>query len=308
MKYIRNTLDFYVKESSVVTLGKFDGLHRGHELLMQELMSISCKKDYVSVVFTFDIPPKSKIDDVSCKVLTTNMEKQHIFENTGVDYLIECPFIWEIMSMEPKDFIQWIATSLHMKCVVVGDDFRFGHNRQGDYRTLIAYEKEFGYETVVVKKIQEDGRDISSTFIREEIAKGNISKANHLLGYEYLVKSNVIHGNQIGRTIGIPTINMQFPREKLLPPNGVYVSRVIIDDIAYMGVTNVGSKPTVSQNMQIGVETHIIDFQQDIYDKLVVVSFLAFIRPEKKFDSIEALQQQMISDIAYTRSYYEIVT
>ena len=210
--------------------------------------------------------------------------------------------------MEPKAFIAWIATRLQMKCVVVGDDFRFGHNRQGDYRTLIEWEKEYVYKTIVVNKMQEDGRDISSTFVREEIAKGNIKKANHLLGYEYFVKSHVIHGNRIGRTIGIPTINMQFSKEKLLPPNGVYVSRVTIDNNSYMGVTNIGSKPTVSETGRIGVETYIIDFCQDIYDKVVVVSFLEFIRPEKKFEAIDDLKQQMLSDVAFSKNYYENIT
>ncbi len=308
MKYIRHTLDFNIEESSVVTLGKFDGLHRGHELLMQELMNIGKERKLASVVFTFDIPPKSKVDDVSCKVLTTNEEKQHIFHSTGVDYLVECPFTKDVMCMQPKEFIQWIVKRLHMKYVVVGEDFRFGHNRMGNYQTLIDCENEFGYQTIVVKKMQEDGRDISSTYIREEIATGNIKKANHLLGYEYFVKSHVIHGNRIGRTIGIPTINMQFPKEKLLPPNGVYVSRVIIDDKSYMGVTNVGSKPTVSDNGQIGVETYIIDFCQDVYDKVVVVSFLEFIRPETKFGSIDELKQQMVSDIAFAENYYRNVT
>ena len=165
MKYIRNTLDFNVEEDSVVTLGKFDGLHRGHELLMHELMHTSKEKNYIAVVFTFDIPPKSKVDDVSCKVLTTNEEKQHIFETTGVDYLIECPFTKEVMGMEPRAFVEGIAGRLRMKCVVVGDDFRFGHKRRGDYNTLFALEKEFGYKTIVVNKMKEDGRDISSTYV-----------------------------------------------------------------------------------------------------------------------------------------------
>ena len=292
----------------MVTLGKFDGLHRGHELLIQEILRLSKEQEHVSVVFTFDIPPKVKVSDLSCKVLTTNEEKQHIFENIGVDYLIECPFTKEVMCMEPKDFIAWISTRLNMKYVVVGDDFRFGHNRQGDYQTLIAHEEEFGYKTIVVKKIQDNGRDISSTYIREEITKGNIAKANQLLGYEYLVKSSVIHGNRIGRTIGIPTINMQLPEEKLLPPNGVYVSRVTIADKEYMGVTNIGSKPTVSQTGQIGVETHILDFSEDVYERLIAVSFIEFIRREMKFNSIEELQKQMQEDIAYARRCYENVT
>jgi riboflavin kinase/FMN adenylyltransferase len=308
MKYIKNRLDFYVEETSVVTLGKFDGLHRGHELLIQEILHISKEQGCASIVFTFDIPPKAKVRDISCKILTTNEEKQHIFERTGVDYLIECPFTEDVMCMEPKEFITWISKRLHMKYVVVGDDFRFGHNRQGDYRTLCTYEEEFGYKTIVVDKIQDDGKDISSTYIRDEIAKGNIAKANQLLGYEYFIKNTVIHGNRIGRTIGIPTINMCFSETKLLPPNGVYVTRVTINDQTFMGVTNVGSKPTVSTTGQIGVETHILDFCEDVYGEQIAVSFLAFIRPEKKFHSILELQCQMEKDIAYTRSYYENVT
>jgi len=308
MKYIKNTLDFSVEEETVVTLGKFDGLHRGHELLMQQLMHVSAEQQYASVVFTFDIPPKAKVDDISVKVLTTNEEKQHIFEHSGVDYLIECPFTKEVMCMEPKEFIQWISQKLHMKYVVVGEDFHFGHNRRGDYHTLIECEEEFGYQTIVVKKMKEDGRDISSTFVREEIAKGNIAKANHLLGYEYFVKSNVIHGRKLGRTIGIPTINMAFPQEKLLPPNGVYISKVYVDDGIYMGVTNVGSKPTVSDSGQLGVETYIIDFCRDLYDKSIVVAFLEFIRPEMKFHSVDELKQQMLNDIAYTEKYYKNIT
>lgn len=308
MKYIKNTLDFYVDGCSVVTLGKFDGLHRGHELLMNQLIKLSSQNGYASVVFTFDIPPKARIEDHSCKVLTTNEEKQYVFEKKNVDYLIECPFTSEVMCMEPKDFIRWISDKLHMKYVVVGDDFRFGYKRRGDYHTLMEWEQEFGYQTVVVKKVQENGRDISSTYVREEIAKGNVKEANHLLGYEYFVKSHVIHGNRIGRTIGIPTINMEFSNEKLLPPNGVYVTRVAVDDKTYMGVTNVGTKPTVSTDNAIGVETHIIDFSEDIYDQSVAVSFLDYIRSERKFDSIEALKEQMTQDILFTRKYYENVT
>lgn len=308
MKYIKHTLEFQIEEPSVVTLGKFDGLHRGHELLMNELLRICADEHLASVVFTFDIPPKTKVDDILAKVLTTNEEKQYIFETTGIDYLIECPFTTEVMCMEPKAFIQWIAKSLHMKYVVVGEDFHFGHNRMGDYHTLLQFEEEFGYHTIVVKKMQEDGRDISSTFVREEIAKGNLAKANHLLGYEYFVKSDVIHGRKLGRTIGIPTINMQFPKEKLLPPNGVYVSRVNVGNQSYMGVTNVGSKPTVLENGQVGVETYIIDFCQDLYGKSIAVSFLEYIRPECKFDSVEELKAQMLSDIAYTENCYKNIT
>lgn len=302
MKYIKNTLEFQIQEPTVVTLGKFDGLHRGHELLMKEVIQYGKANNLKTVAFTFDIPPKNKIEHICGKVLTTNEEKQHIFDVAGIDYLIECPFTEEVMCMKPKDFIAWICKSLNMKCVVVGTDFCFGHKRAGDFHTLQKYEDNFDYKTIVVSKVQEDHRDISSTYVREEIAKGNIAKANKLLGYPYFVKSHVVHGNKIGRTIGIPTINMQLPLEKLLPPKGVYVTRVKIDSEEHIGVTNIGTKPTVSDLDTIGVETHIIGFSGDIYNKTVVVEFLDYIRPEKKFASLEELQAQMQKDIAYAKN------
>lgn len=308
MKYITKTLDFKIDEPTAVTLGKFDGLHRGHELLMHTVLE--CKKKYqvASVAFTFDIPPRSRVEEIVARVLTTNDEKQYIFEKQGIDYLIECPFTQEVMSMEPKAFIEWIATSLHMKYVVVGDDFRFGHKRAGDYHTLQEYEEVYGYKTIVLDKLKDSNRDISSTYVREKIADGNIRKANELLGYHYFIKSEILHGKKLGRRIGIPTINMILPEHKLLPPNGVYVTEVLVNGRKYMGVTNVGCKPTVSEECIVGVETYIDDFNQDLYGEKIVVAFLEFIRPEMKFSSIDELKSQMESDIQVARKCYENIT
>ena len=303
MQYIHNTFDFKIEEETVITFGKFDGLHRGHELLMENLLVWREKYHYKAVVFTFDIPPKRQVNGADTRVLTTNAEKYAIFERTGVDYLIECPFTPEVMCMEPKAFIEWMVRSLHAKCFVVGNDFHFGHNRAGDYKVLRQYADEYGYEVVVLDKMQEDGRDISSTYIREEINLGHIEKANHLLGYEFFVKSKIVHGRQLGRQIGIPTINMELPQEKLLPPNGVYATRVFLDGVWHKGVTNVGCKPTVSETQMIGVETHILDFNEDVYGKEAEVCFLHFIRPEQKFDSIDDLQAQMARDVETSRLY-----
>lgn len=303
MKYIRNTTDFYIEENTVISLGKFDGIHRGHELLLEHL---TAKKEegLAGVIFTFDIPPRKNVEKIEAKVLTTNEEKMHIFEQLGVDYLVECPFTKEIMCMEAEDFIDKIVNQLHVKCFVVGEDAHFGHNRRGDYKMLQEHAKEYGYEVIVVKKMQEDERDISSTFVREEIVKGNIGKANHLLGYRYFVTSVVAHGNQIGRTIGIPTINQLPSEEKLLPPNGVYVTEVYIDEEKYRGITNVGCKPTIEGKNPIGVETHLLDFHGDVYDKVVTVEFICRVREERKFASIEELKEQMQNDIAYGRTYF----
>ena len=308
MKYITKTLDFKIEEPTAVTLGKFDGLHRGHELLMQTVLKCRSEHQVAAVAFTFDIPPRNRVEEIVANVLTTNDEKQYIFEKQGIDYLIECPFTPEVMSMEPKAFIEWIATSLNMKYVVVGDDFRFGHKRSGDYHTLQQYEAEYGYKTIVLDKLKDSNRDISSTYVREKIADGNIRKANELLGYHYFIKSEILHGKKLGRRIGMPTINMILPENKLLPPNGVYVTEVLVDDKVYMGVTNVGYKPTVSDERIIGVETYIDNFSQDLYGEKIVVSFLEFIRPEMKFSSIEELKAQMESDIQVARKCYENIT
>lgn len=303
MKYISNTTDFYIEEETVISLGKFDGIHRGHELLMEHLV-MKKEEGLAAVIFTFDIPPRKNVSGTDAKVLTTNQEKRHIFESLGMDYLVECPFTADIMCMEAEDFIEKIVRQLHVKCVVVGADFHFGHNRRGDYRMLQKFSKLLGYEVVVVEKIMEDARDISSTFVREEIIKGNIEKANHLLGYRYFVTDVVKHGNQIGRTIGIPTINQVPPKDKLLPPNGVYITEVFIDDNRYRGITNVGCKPTIEGENPIGVETHLLEFKEDVYDKLVTVEFLSRVREERKFTSIDALKEQMQNDIAFGRAYF----
>ena len=308
MKYITKTLDFKIEEPTAVTLGKFDGLHRGHELLMRTVLGCRREHQVAAVAFTFDMPPRSRVEEIVAKVLTTNDEKQYIFEKQGIDYLIECPFTTEVMSMEPKDFIEWISTSLNMKYVVVGDDFRFGHKRAGDYHTLQEFEEEYGYKTIVLDKLKDSNRDISSTYVREKIADGNIRKANELLGYHYFIKSEILHGKKLGRRIGMPTINMILPENKLLPPNGVYLTEVLVDGKTHMGLTNVGCKPTVSDEQIIGVETYIDDFNQDLYGEKIVVSFLEFIRPEMKFDSIEDLKHQMQSDIQVARKCYRNIT
>ena len=304
----KNTLDFFLEKESVITFGKFDGLHRGHELLMDNLKEKKALCGYQTVVFTFDIPPKRGLTGEISTQITTNEEKEQIFEVAGVDCLIECPFVPEVMTLEPEAFIRWIVEKLKVKAVVVGDDFCFGHNRSGNHETLKQFEKKYGYETIVVDKVKDNDRDISSTYIREEIAAGNIAKANKLLGYPFFVRGLVVHGRKIGRTIGIPTINMILPEEKLLPPFGVYITRVCIGDSWYAGVSNVGCKPTIEGDNPVGLETYIIDFCQDVYDKLVAVQFIEFIRPEMKFNSIEELKQQMNNDIAKTVKYYRNIT
>ncbi len=303
MEYISKTLDFHVEKPSVISFGKFDGLHRGHEFLMEKQIEQSNLHGYKRIIFTFDIPPKSEVLGIESKVIITNDEKEYVFEESGVDYLIECPFVPKVMNMEADVFVRWIVKSLNVKCIVVGDDFRFGHNRVGDHHLLEQMADEMGYELIVVDKIKDGDRDISSTYIREEIAAGHIRKANELLGYPFFIKGKVVHGRQLGRTIGIPTVNLTVPPEKLLPPNGVYMTKVLVKDNWYLGVTNIGCKPTILKKNPVGAETYIIDFGQDVYGQEIMVELHEFIRNEMKFDSIDELKSQMSADINRTIQY-----
>lgn len=306
MEYIKQSI-FTIKEPTVLSFGKFDGLHRGHELLMGYMAEKKREQDGLqAVVFTFDIPPKEQVAGAKAKVLTTNQEKVKLFEDAGIDYLIECPFTKEIMCMEPEAFIAQTVTSLNVKYMVVGTDFRFGHNRRGDYRMLQAFASQYGYEVKVVEKMQEEGRDISSTFVREEIAAGNMEKANWLLGYAFFVEGRVLHGKKLGKPVlGIPTINLLPPEDKLLPPYGVYVTATEHQGKVYPGITNVGCKPTVGGQNPVGVETHLFGVSEDMYGEEVKVKFLSRVREERKFEGLAALKAQMEQDIHYGREYFK---
>lgn len=294
MKYIKDTLEFHIAEDSVITLGKFDGLHSGHRYLMEEMQK-GKRNGLKCVVFTFDIPPRA-IHKEEYKVLSTNEEKVCIFEEAGVDYLIECPFTDELRQMSPYDFLKMLTEKIHVKKIVAGTDFCFGYKRSGTYRELKQYAGEFAYEAVIVNKKQYKGRDISSTRIRDCIAKGEMEEANRLLGYDYFVTAKVENGNRIGRTIGFPTANQLPPKEKLLPPNGVYATRILLEGKLYNGISNIGKKPTIQGEHPIGIETNIFGFDGRIYNQNIQVSFLKYIRPEQKFESLEALTAQIRKD------------
>lgn len=301
MRYVKDFKNIQLTEDTVLSLGKFDGLHRGHELLMDSVFE-KAGAGLRTAVFTFDIPPQSTLSGMQ-RVITTNKEKQHLFQETGIDYLIECPFTEEIMHMEAEQFIREIVKRLRVKWIVVGTDFHFGYKRRGDYHMLRRHAEEYGYQVCVISKMQHQGREISSTYIREEIEKGNLELANELLGYPYFIQGTVVHGNQVGRTIGFPTINIQPPPQKLLPPYGVYVSFVWLDGRQYKGITNIGRKPTIYGDNPVGAETYIYQFSGDVYEKEARVELVHFVRPELKFDGVDALKEQLQKDIAYGERY-----
>ena len=228
------------------------------------------------------------------KQIYTSDEKIKIVKDLGIDYIIECPFDKELKQLSYKDFVKKVLHDfLDCKLLVVGKDFRFGHNRQGTIQSLEEMQEEYGYELLVVDKL--DG--VSSTRIRDYLQDGDIKKVNSLLDRNISIEGIIEHGNEIGRTIGIPTINIIPSKDKLLAKNGVYSSKITIDDKTYRGITNIGYKPTIKGEKFLGVETNIFDFNQDVYGKYAKIEFESFIREERKFESIEALVKQMNEDI-----------
>lgn len=302
MKYITDLKELNTLSPCVITLGKFDGVHKGHQKLIRLVQQIGEKNDWKTAVFTFDVSPQVKLGMSRHLLLMTNEERRLKLEKMGLDYLVECPFTDEIKNMEPEDFVKEILIGkMHARSLVIGKDFHFGKQRRGDAALLCKLGEELNLEIHVEEKEKDGRRDISSTYVREELSLGHMEKVTELLGNPYSVKGEIVHGNHIGHTLGFPTINQIPEASKLLPPKGVYLSKTLVDGREYDGISNVGTKPTVQGNKIMGIETHLLFFSGDLYGKEARVQLLSFRRPEKKFASLEELKKQLDSDIKEAR-------
>ncbi len=300
MKILNDTLDFSIPENSAVTLGKFDGIHKGHQKLMREILKRR-EQGLKSVVFTFTQMPGTIFYGKGRTILTRTERQKHL-EDMGIDYMIECPFIPQIIHMEPEQFIEDILVKqLHAKYIAVGPDFRFGYNRRGNDYLLKKMAPVYGYEVEIFEKECLEDKIISSTYVRHMLEIGEMETVQRLLGYPYYVSGTVVHGHQIGRTLGIPTINLLPDDEKMLPPNGVYLTGTILGENKIFGITNIGVKPTISGEEAKGIETHLFDFEGNLYDQELIVEFYAFKRPEKRFESLEELKIQLSKDQQWGR-------
>ena len=296
MIIIKDTTEFNIDAESAVTIGKFDGIHRGHRELIDRILEK--KKDGLqSVVFTFDKSPLEFFSGKTVPGLTTVEEKRRIFEFLGIDVLVEFPLNKETAATDPERFIDDILISkLNMKYIAAGTDITFGYKGLGNAELI--KEKATGhYDYDIVDKLILDGDEVSSSLIREIVAIGDMEKASKLIGVPYAIKGKITRGNQIGRTIGFPTINIEVSRDKLMPPFGVYYTEISIEGKHYNGITNVGTKPTVTDDETVFAETNILDFNEDVYDKSATVKLLHFARPERKFDSLDELKSQISNDI-----------
>ena len=299
--------DFRIEESTVVTIGKFDGRHKGHQKLLGRMLELKRQKGYRAAVFTFDTAPMAKLSGTDQKVITTNQERRNNMAKMGIDYLVEYPFTRDVVHLSAEAFVREILIGkMNARAMVVGTDCGFGYQRSGNAQVLKELSSRYGYELEVIVKEQDEKRDISSTYIKEELAGGRMEKANKLLGEPYAIHGTVVHGNHVGGPVlGFPTVNIIPPEEKFLPPVGVYVSRVVTEDGIFGGITNIGRKPTVERDCAVGVETYIFGLNKDLYGTDIEVQLLNYERPERKFDSLEQLKEQLKRDKEYGLSYLD---
>ncbi len=286
--------------NTIVTIGKFDGIHKGHEKLLEVLAQHANGRQ--KVVLTFTSAPSAFLNDKVTKTIVTEQEKRLLLEEQGVDVYIRMPLTKEFLAMDPETFLREVLKEkLGATTIVCGTDFRFGAKASGDVAFLKEQQKNYDYNVLVVEKEKHNRKDISSSEIRERISKGEMRQVNALLDHPYRIIGKVIEGKQLGRTMEIPTANIIPEETKLLPPRGVYRTVVVVGDETYHAITNVGVNPTVESGEQIKVETHIIDFKEYIYHETIEVQFYDFIRPEKQFESLEELQKQIRMDIESCR-------
>ena len=277
---------------SAVTIGKFDGVHRGHMLLINRILEL--KSDgYTAVVCMIE---QSKPG------IQSGIEKARYLEELGVDYLVKFRFTDEFARQSPEQFISgFLRDELDAAKIVVGKDFHFGYKRAGDTTTLKSFEKKYGYTCEFYEKLKEGDAVISSTEIRNALSMGNMSAAEIMLGRPYTLCGEVVHGRHLGSKLGFPTINILPTEDKLVPKYGVYSSRVFVSGAEFRAITNIGIKPTVGGE-NVSSETYIFDFDSDIYGETVTVIPEAYLREEKKFNSVDELKKQIDIDISAVKN------
>lgn len=304
MKIICDTIKFQIEQKSAVAIGKFDGVHRGHMELLSHIIKMKEKK-MAAVVFTFHPSAAAFFGQSKEAELTTRYEKRQLFEAIGVDVLVEFPLNEETAATPPEEFVEKILVrQMHAGYIAAGEDVSFGYKGLGNKELLIQMAGRLDYQVEIINKVYEERREISSTYVREEVEKGDMEKTARLLGRFYSFEGQVERGNRLGRKMGMPTLNLYPEKEKLLPPKGVYYSRVLFEGAVYPGITNIGLKPTVNSTSNISVETYLYDFDKDMYGRKIVTELLQFKRPEQKFESVEKLKEQMEKDIEQGRKYH----
>lgn len=293
-----------VIESSVIALGNFDGVHKGHQELIKNAVDIAKQNGISSVVFTFANHPMNvlKGTNVVKNIIDIN-EKAEVLEKLGVDYMVNVKFNDFIRKSEPDFFIErFLIKNLKMKHAVCGFNYTFGYMAKGDSSLLMQKGKELGFGVTIIPELKILDETVSSTRIRKLISEGKMKEYFECVGREYRIEGKVIEGQKFGRTIGFPTVNLNLLEEFVLPLNGVYITKTYVNNIEFKSVTNVGVKPTVG-SFSKNAETYIFDFKGDLYGQNVKIKFVDMLRPEMKFNSVEELTLQIKKDCLDASAY-----
>ena len=285
-----------IERPLALTIGFFDGVHLGHRYLVSELSEIAKKRNFASAVLTFRTHPRQVLhSDYIPSLLTTADEKIALLKETGVDYVVMTEFTQDLSMLTAQEFMRLLHDKLNVRCLMIGYDHRFGHNRSEKFEDYVRFGKEIGIEVVQSSPLVIDGINVSSSVVRKTISEGDVAKATKLLGREYSLAGTVVKGFQVGRTIGFPTANIAYDDSRMLPKDGVYAARVAVDSHLYDAMLYIGSRPTVNTG-KISVEAYLFDFSDDIYGKKVNVCFMERIRESIKFNSVEDLKKQLEKD------------
>ena len=298
MRKINGVKNFSINSPSILTLGTFDGVHMGHQKILKKLKAEAKKDNLKSIVLTFFPHPRTVLNpDFNLKLINTIEERTRLFEKSKIDILITHPFDKNFSELSPDQFVKNILVNkLKIKKILIGYDHRFGKNRTAGFKDLKIFGLKYGFEVIEISVEEKNKVSISSTKIRNSIIEGDIKTAKSYLGYDFSLKGEVVNGNAIGRTIGFPTANLNINQDyKLIPKNGVYLIRTLLEGKKVYGMMNIGVKPTL-KSKDTSIEVNLFEWGGDLYGKVIEVFILHYIREEKKFDSLIKLGNQIKLD------------
>ncbi len=301
MQHYRSLADVSL-QNTWLTIGVFDGVHRGHQAILRQLAAGAHANGAPAVLLTFDPHPAVVLSGRDLKLLTMPDERADLASALGLEAVITHPFDRAVSGMSARDFMALLKKRLGLSRLLIGYDFALGKGREGNAGRLSELGRELGYSVSVVEAVSDESGVISSTEIRKLVSLGNAGAAANLLGRPYALSGPVIHGDGRGRRINIPTANIHYPESKLLPANGIYACRARLGADLFAAVVNIGFNPTFTPDKRTAnVEAHILDFDRDLYGEQVTLEFIARLRDEAKFDSVDALLAQIHADIEKTR-------
>jgi riboflavin kinase / FMN adenylyltransferase len=298
MEIIRDLGALEPRRSRVVALGNFDGVHLGHQTILRTAIEHAQTMRGLSFVLTFEpLPAKVLMPERAPQLILAPEDKLELLRRSNIDGVIVINFSLELSNLTPREFaLEYLVRKIGAKAVVVGHNVSFGHRRAGNAAAMKELGHELGFSTTVVGPVKVGEMDVSSTKVREAITAGEMRSVAAMLGRHHFVTGTVVHGRERGRTIGFPTANIR-SRTECIPPDGVYATRIVLADGAYPSITNIGMRPTFAEPERT-IEAHIFEFDRDIYDESVKLEIVERIRPERKFESAQALAAQIASDLS----------